>query len=91
MLLCIRKMKDRNENMTASIKRGYSPDDENDFKGNALETMKRSANDLHFLLNRGYQIKGASTFIGNHYQLTERQRIALTRIVSSENSIAVRT
>lgn len=72
------------ENMAKSTKRGYSPDDEHNFNGPALETLKRSAEELRFLLNRGYPIKGASTFIGNHYLLSERQRIALTRIVSSE-------
>lgn len=78
------------ENMSKSTKRGYSPDDEHNFKGKALGTMKRSAEDLYFLLNRGYPVKGASTFIGNHYLLSERQRIALTRIVSSEKDITVR-
>ena len=40
-----------------------------------------------FLLNHGYPIKGASTFIGNHHLLSERQRIALTRIVSEKQKI----
>jgi hypothetical protein len=76
--------------MAKSIKRGYSPDDERNFKGLALDTLKRAAEELYFLLNRGYPIKGASTFIGNHYLLSERQRIAMTRIVSSEEDIAMR-
>lgn len=73
-----------------SIKRGYSPDNERDFTGLSLEKMKSSAEELYFLLNRGYPVKGASTFIGNHYLLSERQRIALTRMVSSEKKIALR-
>lgn len=76
--------------MAKSTKRGYSSDDEHDFKGSALKTLKRSTEDLYFLLNRGYPVKGASTFVGNHYLLSERQRIALTRIVSSETNIAAR-
>lgn len=76
--------------MTKAIKRGYSPDDEHDFKGKALETLERSTEDLYFLLNRGYPIKGASTFVGNHYLLSDRQRIAITRIVSAEADIAAR-
>lgn len=71
-------------------KRGYSPDNQRDFTGLALETMECAAEELYFLLNRGYPIKGASTFIGNHYLLSERQRIALTRIVSSEKNITAR-
>ncbi|WP_444641948.1 DUF434 domain-containing protein [Caproiciproducens sp. R1] len=73
--------------MSGDRKRGYSPEDERDFAGPALQTMKRSAEELYFLLNRAYPMKGASTFIGNHYLLSERQRIALTRIVSSEKDI----
>lgn len=76
--------------MRRVTKRGYSPDDERDFSGLALKTMKRSAEELYFLLNRAYPIKSASTFIGNHYLLSERQRIALTRIVSSEMDLAGR-
>lgn len=71
-------------------KRGYSPDNQRDFTGLALETMEHAAEELYFLLNRGYSIKGASTFIGNHYLLSDRQRVALTRMVSSEKNIAAR-
>ena len=35
-------------------------------------------------------MKGASTFIGNHYQLSERQRIALMRTVASKEDITAR-
>lgn len=80
-------MKDGNGDMS---KRGYSLDDEHTFKGPALEKLKCAAFDLYYLLNRGYQIKGASTFVGNHYLLTERQRIALTRTVSPESSLTTR-
>jgi hypothetical protein len=76
--------------MSKATRRGYSPDDEHNFKGPALETLKRSVEELHFLLNRGYPMKAASTFIGNHYLLSERQRIALMRIVSSEKDLAIR-
>ncbi len=76
--------------MSGPVKRGYSPDDERNFAGSALETLKRSTDDLYVLLNRGYPVKGASMFVGNHYLLSERQRIAMTRIVSSEKDIAAR-
>ena len=42
-------------------------------------------------MNRGYKIKGASTFIGNHYLLSERQRLALVRgIVSKYDDVIKR-
>lgn len=76
--------------MSTSVKRGYSPGDERNFTGLGLETMRRAAEELYFLLNHGYPVKSASTFIGNHYLLSERQRIALTRVVSPAKDIAAR-
>ncbi len=76
--------------MSKTVKRGSSPGDMRDFSGPALATLKRSARDLYFLLNRGYPPPGAVTFIGNHYLLTERQRIALRRSVSSKEEIDTR-
>jgi len=76
--------------MSASVKRGYFPDDRHNFTGSALETLHRAAGELYFLLNRGYPAKSASAFIGNHYLLPERGRGALTRAVASEKDIAAR-
>jgi hypothetical protein len=76
--------------MIKSVRRGYSPDDEHYFKGPALEKLKCGAEDLYVLLNRGYPMKGASTFVGNHYQLSERQRIALTRVVAMGEDVSAR-
>ncbi len=76
--------------MSTSVKRGYYPSDKNNFSGPALETLNRAAEELYFLLNRGYSAKSASVFIGNHYLLPERGRVALTRAVASEKDIAAR-
>jgi len=76
--------------MSATVKRGYYPDDQTNFSGLALQTLNRAAEELYFLLNRGYPAKSASTFIGNHYLLSERGRVALTRAVASEKDIAAR-
>lgn len=73
--------------MSKTTKRGYSPENEHDFTGLSLATLRCAEEDLYFLLNRGYPIKTASTFIGNHYLLSERQRVALTRIVSEKQKI----
>ena len=45
---------------------------------------------MYYLLNRNYPIKPASTFIGNHYLLSERQRLAIVRAVSSKENIEKR-
>lgn len=42
-------------------------------------------------MNQGYNIKGASVFVGNHYLLSERQRLALTRAISPAKNIKLRT
>lgn len=76
--------------MADSTRRGYSPDDKRDFSGEALPKLRRAGDELYFLLNRGYPVKGASTFVGNHHLLSERQRVALTRVVSAREDIAVR-
>lgn len=85
-----RRATEGKSSMRKATKRGYSPGDERDFTGPALETLRRAAEELQFLLNRGYPAGSASTLIGNHYLLSERQRIALTRAVSAEQDIAAR-
>ena len=76
--------------MSTIVKRGFSPDDPKEFGNESIEKLYKAGRDLQYLLNQGYHIKGASTFVGNHYLLSERQRLALVRAVSSEESIHIR-
>ena len=76
--------------MTKATRRGYVPTDEKEFKGDNLNKLYKASEDLVYLLNRGYKIKGASTFIGNHYLLSERQRLALIRGISKNDDIKTR-
>lgn len=76
--------------MTTVVKRGYSPNDQKEFGGKSIDVLRKAGRDLQYLLNQGYHIKGASTFVGNHYLLSERQRLALVRAVSSDESIKMR-
>jgi hypothetical protein len=76
--------------MSIAARRGYTPDDERDFKGQSLYKLSSAAADLSYLLNHGYPIKGASAFVGNHFLLTERQRLAIVRIISPEAAIKAR-
>ncbi len=76
--------------MTQVVKRGYVPSDEKEFKGEALGILRNAGEDLFYLLNRNYKIKGASTLIGNHYSLSERQRLALVRSISSKQDLETR-
>lgn len=76
--------------MTKATRRGYVPTDEKEFKGDNLNKLYKASEDLVYFLNRGYKIKGASTFIGNHYLLSERQRLALIRGISKNDDIKTR-
>jgi Uncharacterized conserved protein len=73
--------------MCKSVQRGYVPGDPTEFGAAAVPELYRAAQNLYYLLNQGYPIKGASVFVGNHYLLSERQRMALVRAVSSRENI----
>lgn len=72
------------------VKRGYEPKDTLEFGPKAAEKLNAAGQELVFLMNRGYDVKSASTFIGNHYLLSERQRLALARITSTEDALRAR-
>lgn len=61
------------------VKRGYVETDGRDFNLEQLCILHKAQKDIFYLLEHGYPIKSASTFVGNHYLLTERQRLAITR------------
>ncbi len=76
--------------MSKITRRGYVPTDEKEFKNENINKLYEASEDLLYLLNRGYKIKGASTFIGNHYLLSERQRLALVRGISRYDDVIKR-
>ena len=71
-------------------RRGYVPEDEKQFTGKQLELLQKAADEVQFLLDRGYDVKPVTTFVGNHYLFSERQRLALARSVSARESIQKR-
>lgn len=73
--------------MCKNTKRGSSPNDEKEFQGESLQKLYKAAQDVYYLLNQGYKMKGASVFVGNHYLLSERQRLALVRGITSKNNL----
>lgn len=76
--------------MSKIVKRGYLPNDEKEFSIESVQKLYKAGQDLYYLLNQGYSIKGASVFVGNHYLLSERQRLALVRAISSSKKIKIR-
>ena len=76
--------------MSTIVKRGYYSSDQKEFGNKSINKLLKAGQDLQYLLNQGYNIKGASTFVGNHYLLSERQRLGLARAISSEENIKIR-
>lgn len=76
--------------MNKIVKRGFSPNDEKEFGEKSIEKLYKAGADINYLLNQGYNIKGASVFVGNHYLLSERQRLSLARAISSKDDIKIR-
>lgn len=67
-------------------RRGYIPEDEKEFNIESQNILRKAQKDILYLLEQGYRIKNASTFVGNHYLLSERQRLAIVR-ATSENKV----
>lgn len=73
--------------MQKQPRRGYVPEDDKEFGEEALTVLAKAGKDVCYLLNQGYRIEGAVTFICNHYMLSQRQRIALIRFGASDEAI----
>lgn len=71
-------------------KRGYVPKDKRDFSPTAVEKMRTASRHILYLINECYDLKSASTFVGNHYKLSERQRLAIARSIATAGQLAVR-
>ena len=71
-------------------RRGFVSSDEKEFSEEAQQTLRTAQEEILYLLNRGFPIKNASTFVGNHYMLSERQRLAIVRASSKENDLMER-
>ncbi len=75
------------EVLQMDAKRGYVPEDERNFSSEALETMKTASRHISWLINEGYDLKQASTFVGNHFLLSERQRLAIMRSLATDRQL----
>ena len=68
-------------------KRGYVPEDDNNFSHEAIAKLKTASRHVNYLINEGYDIKQATTFVGNHFILSERQRLAIARSLSTTEQL----
>lgn len=73
-----------------NAKRGFVPEDVRNFSPEAIALMRTASRHICYLINEGYDLKQASTFVGNHYMLSERQRLALMRSAATDEQLAAR-
>ena len=73
-----------------NAKRGFVPEDERNFSPSALETLRTASLHVGYLINEGYDLKQATTFVGNHFLLSERQRLAIMRSLATNEQLAIR-
>lgn len=70
-----------------NARRGYVPDDARNFSPAGMETMSTASRHIDFLINEGYDLKQAITFVGNHFLLSERQRLAIMRSLATKEQL----
>ncbi len=68
-------------------KRGYVPEDDRNFSPESLRTMQAASRHVAYLINEGYDLKQAVIFVGNHFLLSERQRLAIMRSLATEEQL----
>lgn len=71
-------------------RRGYVPEDDRNFSPDSLETMRKASGNICYLLEEGYELKQAAVFVGNHFLLSERQRLAIMRSVATKSELSDR-
>lgn len=69
------------------VRRGYLPEYERLFRGKGIRALGEASIDALFLMNRGHSLKRATYFAMEHYQLSDTQRVALTRGLCTDNEI----
>ena len=73
-----------------NAKRGYVPEDDRNFSESVVKDMRSASRHICYLINEGYDLKQASTFVGNHFMFSERQRLALMRSVATKEQLKER-
>lgn len=70
--------------------RGYFPADDLAFGEQKVPVLQAAQQDIVYLLDRGYELSGAVTYTGNHFQLSTRQRTALIRSTATTATVIKR-
>ncbi len=72
------------------LHRGPHPEDTESFRSEALPFLRSAVSDLSWLLTRGYAERSSTKLVGDRYNLTERQRIAVRRCACSDEALRSR-
>ncbi|MBP2639863.1 MAG: hypothetical protein H6Q66_814 [Firmicutes bacterium] len=67
-----------------TTRRGFDPKDCKWFSEQAIEKIKLAQQEVQWLLDKGYKMGAIIDFVGGHYQLSSRQRMALQRATASK-------
>lgn len=70
-----------------NARRGYVPEDDLYFSEKAVDVMRNASRQVCYLLDEGYDLKPATVFVGNHFQLSERQRLAVMRSIAAKTQL----
>jgi hypothetical protein len=70
--------------------RGRHPADTKLFAEKCLPAMQQATAELSYLLTRGYAHASAAKLVGDHHQLTRRQRQAVARAAAPDHALARR-
>ncbi len=73
--------------MPETVRRGYAPGDAREFGEKAFPLLRRAQRDIFYLVSRGYALERAVTFVGDRFQFSARQRMALARATCSRGSL----
>ena len=73
-----------------NAKRGCVPEDDRNFSEEAVAMMRTASRHVRYLINEGYDLKQATTFVGNHFLLSERQRLAIMRSLATDEQLSER-
>jgi hypothetical protein len=71
--------------------RGAHPKDRELFAPERIEDLRRAVGDLSWLLSRRYAAPSSLKLVGDRYNLTQRQRMAVARAACSDAALATRT
>jgi len=73
-----------------SVIRGFDPEDSKWFSAENIKKLGIAQAEIQWLLDHGYPISRVLDFVGNHHQLSARQRTALFRATASEQQCSRR-